>query len=184
MVLGVYPAAWRRWFSLEQQVEELEAGPRTDRTQSADLGAPVADLRIEVPSVGVELSMGHRRVRFAQGLHGESRSAGLCAWLYLVITPHSQPSINSPPGTPWLKSAPSQFRTLRCRRLDFRLIRVRSRASASYHEAVLAQVTDGAGWRRTLRRSPENRKVGGSIPSLATTSHQPVLTIFSPSLSN
>jgi hypothetical protein len=109
VVLGVYLAAWRRWFSLKQQVEELEAGPETARTQSADLGALVADLRIEAPSVGVEPSMGHRRVQFAQGPHGESRSVGLCTWLYVVIIPHSQPSISSPPGTPWLKSAPSQF---------------------------------------------------------------------------
>lgn len=96
MVLGVYLAAWRRWFSLKQQVEELEAGPGTARTQSADLGALLADLRIEVPSVGVEPSMGHRRVQFAQGLHGESRSVGLCTGLYVVIISHSQPSISSP----------------------------------------------------------------------------------------
>lgn len=54
-------------------------------------------------------------------------------------------------------------------RLDFRLIRLRSRASASYREAVPEQVTDGPDRRRTLRRSPENRKVDGSTPSLATT---------------
>ncbi len=64
MVLGVYLAAWRRWFSLKQQVEELEAGPGTARTQSADLGALLADLWIEVSSVDVEPSMGHRRVQF------------------------------------------------------------------------------------------------------------------------
>jgi hypothetical protein len=96
VVLGVYLAAWRRWFSLKQQVEELEAGPGTARTQSADLGALLADLRIEVPSVGVEPSMGHHRVQFAQGLHGEPRSVGLCTWLYVVIISHSQPSISSP----------------------------------------------------------------------------------------
>jgi hypothetical protein len=55
-------------------------------------------------------------------------------------------------------------------RLYFRLIRIRSRASAGYHEAVPAHVTDGADRRRTLHRSPENRKVGGSTPPLATKS--------------
>jgi hypothetical protein len=55
-------------------------------------------------------------------------------------------------------------------RLDFRLTRLRSRASASYREAVPAQVKDGADRRRTLRGSPENRKVGGSTPPLATAS--------------
>ena len=57
-------------------------------------------------------------------------------------------------------------------RLDFRLIRLRSRAFASYREPVSTQVTDGVDRRRTLHRSPENRKVNGSTPSLATTSDQ------------
>jgi hypothetical protein len=42
-------------------------------------------------------------------------------------------------------------------RLYFRLIRVRSRASASYREAVPAQVADGADRRRALHRSPVGR---------------------------
>jgi hypothetical protein len=57
-------------------------------------------------------------------------------------------------------------------RLFFRLIRVRSRASANGREDAPAQVTDGADQRRTLHRSPENRKVGGSTPPLATTFDQ------------
>jgi hypothetical protein len=89
-----------RWFSLKQQVEELEAGPGTDRTPSADLGALVADLRIKIPSVGVEHSMGHRRVQFVQGLHGGSRSVGQRTWLYVVGSPHLQPSISSPLNAP------------------------------------------------------------------------------------
>jgi hypothetical protein len=56
-------------------------------------------------------------------------------------------------------------------RLYFRLIRVRSRASASYREAASVQVTDGADRTRIHYRSPENRKVGGSTPPLATPRH-------------
>lgn len=57
-------------------------------------------------------------------------------------------------------------------RLDFRLIRVRSRASVGYREAVAALVMDGADPARTHHRSPENRKDGGSTPPLATPAHQ------------
>jgi hypothetical protein len=49
-------------------------------------------------------------------------------------------------------------------RLLFRLLRLRSRASAGYREAVPVQVTNGADRRRTLHQSPKNRKVGGSTP--------------------
>jgi hypothetical protein len=45
-------------------------------------------------------------------------------------------------------------------RLFFRLIRDRSRAGANGREDAPEQVTDGADRRRTLHRSPENRKVG------------------------
>jgi hypothetical protein len=54
-------------------------------------------------------------------------------------------------------------------RLYFRLIHLCSRASASCREEAPAQAADGADRARTLHRSPENRKVDGSTPPLATT---------------
>ncbi|MGH3773115.1 MAG: hypothetical protein ACRDRW_17265 [Pseudonocardiaceae bacterium] len=39
---------------VEQEIEELEAGARADGLPDADLGAVVADLRVEVSSIGVE----------------------------------------------------------------------------------------------------------------------------------
>ena len=54
-------------------------------------------------------------------------------------------------------------------RLYFRLIRGRSWVFARCREEASAQVTDGADRTRTDHRSPENRKVDGSTPSLATT---------------
>jgi hypothetical protein len=72
-------------------------------------------------------------------------------------------------------------------RLGFRLIHVSSWASASCHEHASVQVMDGGDQSWTHHRSPENRKVDGSTPPLATPSHQTkrsVPMIFSRSLSN
>jgi hypothetical protein len=63
------------------------------------------------------------------------------------------------------------------------LIRLRSSAFNGVQISAAMPVTNVGGAWRTRILSPENRKVGGSTPPLATTSHrpqQPVLTIFSP----
>jgi hypothetical protein len=118
-----------------------------------------------------EHSVGHRRVQFAQGLHGGSRSVRRTVRMVVRRRqPHSRPS--APGRFIRLSLRRRSSRTSRCRRLYFRLIRLRSWASAGYREAAPAQVTDGADRKRTLHRSPENRKVDGSTPSLATTSDQ------------
>jgi hypothetical protein len=71
--------------------------------------------------------------------------------------------------------------------LIFGLIRMRSSAFSGVRISAATQVTDGVRSRRTRITRPENRKVDGSTPSLATTSDQhkwSFLVIFCRSLSN
>ena len=75
------------------------------------------------------------------------------------------------PGSSWPTSAwPSAVSVKpRARRgLIFGLIRLRSPAFISVQINVAGQVADVNGLRRTVIPTPENRKVGGSTPPLAT----------------